>query len=194
MCVRDQFSRPKRSLRPRRFLFPPYTSRAPLSHPHTRETSVGRGGGCRERRRRGFGETPYDYDLRFPPPAPLQSPSLHRALLHLRQRVGPQGVHDLLDPVHRLHHPAGRHGVHHRLAAVLPARRGGTTAGDETDEERVNDDRSLHCHHLPLRTPNTRQSWRHRPSPEPGRVSRSGRYWQQLVATRAAGPGLRPTP
>ena len=51
---------------------------------------------------------------------------LHRAVLHIRVRVGSQGVHHLQHPLHRVHHPRHRDGVHHHRAHVLPARRRGS--------------------------------------------------------------------
>ena len=46
---------------------------------------------------------------------------LHRAVLHLCQRVGPQGLHHLLHPLHCLHHPHHSHSLHHHCPHLLPA-------------------------------------------------------------------------
>ena len=50
---------------------------------------------------------------------------LHRAVLHLCQCVGPQGLHHLLHPFHRLHHPHHSHSLHHHCPHLLPASSGG---------------------------------------------------------------------
>ena len=50
---------------------------------------------------------------------------LHRAVLHLCQRVGPQGLHHLLHPLHRLHHPHHCHSLHYHCPDLLPASGGG---------------------------------------------------------------------
>ena len=56
---------------------------------------------------------------------PAQQCHLHRAVLHLCDRVGPQAVHALRHPPDRLCDLGDRHLVHHRRAHLLPALRGG---------------------------------------------------------------------
>jgi hypothetical protein len=53
---------------------------------------------------------------------PAVQRDLHRAALHLRLRVGPQAVHAVRHPLHRLLDAGDRHVVHHDRAQLLPAR------------------------------------------------------------------------